>query len=257
MSSRVEAKAAARDARLQAEAADAARVKRLRRVRVLVGLGLVALLVAVGAVAAGSSGSKTAALPKGTNVNTLFAGIPQNGLTLGKASAPATLEEFVDPQCPYCREFSLQAMPTLVKDYVRTGKLKLVLRPIAIIGPDSVTADRTLVATSLQNRAFPYLDLFYANQQTENSGYVNDAFLRQVGHGITGLDMAAAQKAATTDSQVTKTLDASGTRAKALGVSGTPTLFLTTGTSKPQQLTLDANDYAGSLSSALNQALGV
>jgi protein-disulfide isomerase len=254
MSSRVDEKKAAREARLKAEAAEAARATRLRRVRVLMGAGLVALLAVVVAIAI-SGGSDSTTVKKPAGEKSLFAGIPQDGLTLGKADAPATLEEFVDPQCPYCKQFSLEGLPTVVQDYVRTGKLKLVVRPLTFIGPDSQTAARTIVAAGEQNQAFPYLELFYANQGPENSGYVTDAFLRRIGGQVKGLDVDATMQAATSDAQVTKQLGAANRRAQALDVNSTPSLVLTVGSGDPQPLQLDPSDYKGSVTSALNAAL--
>ena len=46
-----------------------------------------------------------AGLPRASDVNTLFKGIPQSGTTLGRSTAPVTMDEFIDPQCPYCQEF--------------------------------------------------------------------------------------------------------------------------------------------------------
>ena len=67
----------------------------------------------------------------------LFEGIPQHGNVLGYASAPVTMVEYVDLQCPYCRAFETEVMPTMIRRYVRTGKLKVEARPLAFIGPDS------------------------------------------------------------------------------------------------------------------------
>ena len=66
-----------------------------------------------------------------------LAGIPQKGDTLGRAAAPVTIQVFEDPQCPYCKEWNVDTLPSVVKDYVRTGKVKLVYRGIKIIGPNS------------------------------------------------------------------------------------------------------------------------
>src|SRR5262249_15227950 len=82
----------------------------------------------------------------------VFAGVPQNGDTLGKASAPATLTVFEDPQCPYCRQWSVDTLPTVVRDFVRTGKVRLVYRGIEIIGPDSEPGLRAIFAAGAQNK---------------------------------------------------------------------------------------------------------
>ena len=92
--------------------------------------------------------------------------------------------EFVDLQCPFCAEYTRDALPTIVKRYVRTGKLKLELRPVAILGPDSATArGRGRGSRAQQNRIWQFADLWYLNQGRENSGYVDDAFLRRIARG--------------------------------------------------------------------------
>src|SRR3954447_23988371 len=144
----------------------AGRSVRVRRARVLVGVALVALLAVVVAIAAtsggGGSGKGAAKTPGG--VAALFKGIPQQGMTLGRASAPVTVEEFIDPQCPFCAQFSREALPTVLKDYVRPGKIKLVLRPLAFIGQDSVTAARAVAAAGAQDKGWTFLDVLYSRQ---------------------------------------------------------------------------------------------
>src|SRR3982751_5830497 len=70
----------------------------------------------------------------------LIGGIPQKGVTLGRADAPVTIVEFADPQCPFCKDYTLNEMPAVVQKYVRTGKAKMELRYLTFIGPDSITA---------------------------------------------------------------------------------------------------------------------
>ena len=84
--------------------------------------------------------------------------------------------EFADLQCPYCHEYAVNALPAIVKEYVRTGKVKLVFFGMAFIGPDSDKALRAR-STPRGSRASSgtYLDLLYRNQGAENSGWVTDA----------------------------------------------------------------------------------
>ena len=255
MSSRREEKDAARKARLEAEAADAARTTRLRRVRILGGLALVAILAVVLAVALGGSGNEGGKVKAGgTDVAALFRGIPAKGLELGAADAPVTVEEFIDPQCPFCKQFSEAALPTVVRDYVRTGKVRLILQPIAFIGDDSLKAAKVVVAAGLQNKAWPFLDILYANQGAENSGYVTDKFLRKVGAAVPGLDVARAMKDAGKP-EVEQQIQRSQTRATAVGADSTPTLMRRTSGTAVAPIPLDADDYAGSVTKALDAAL--
>jgi hypothetical protein len=109
-----------------------------------------------------------------------FAGIPEHGTLLGHPRAPATLLEFADLQCPFCAEYARDALPGLLRDWVRPGRLRLDLRLVAFIGPDSTRAARTAGAAALQDRLWQFSELFYLNQGTENSGYVTESFLRAI-----------------------------------------------------------------------------
>jgi protein-disulfide isomerase len=197
MSSRQEQKAAARAAReeSQQQSADAQRRRRLLQLGgALVVAAIVAVVVVVVASGGGSSSPSetktTDANAPGAQSAQLLAGIPEKGLTLGKASAPVTLIEFNDMQCPICRDYSNNVFPTLARDYVRTGKLRMEMRLQSFIGPDSVTGGKAVAAAAAQNRAWRYSDSFYDNQQEENSGYVTDEFLSSIAKGIPGLDAA-------------------------------------------------------------------
>src|ERR687895_662573 len=75
------------------------------------------------------------------------------------AAAPVTLVEFVDLQCPYCREFAVDAFPALVEKYVRTGKVRIELRGLAFLGPDSERGLRAGFAAGRQGRMFDLMEL--------------------------------------------------------------------------------------------------
>ena len=127
------------------------------------------------------------ALPGAAEVNALFAGIPQQGMRLGRASAPVTMVEYLDLQCPYCKEVETNVLPDVIARFVRTGKAKLILRPLAFTGPDSVRGRDALIAASHQNRAFNFADLLYVNQGTENTGWLDDSMVAAAAASIPGL----------------------------------------------------------------------
>ena len=60
--------------------------------------------------------------------------LPTGELALGRASAPLTMIEFTDYQCPYCRRFQAQVWPKLKREYIDTGRLRYIARdlPLAI-----------------------------------------------------------------------------------------------------------------------------
>jgi protein-disulfide isomerase len=154
----------------------------------------------------------------------LFKGIPQRLNQVGNPNAKVTMVEFADPQCPYCRQFALDALPAIVRDYVRTGKVKLVYFGIEIIGPNSEPGLRALYAAGLQGKLWNFSDLLYKSQGAENSGWITDALLRQIGNSIPGFDTQK-MMADRQSSEVATALTASSQQASNARVSQTPPFF--------------------------------
>jgi len=64
-----------------------------------------------------------------------------DGAVLGEADAPVTIVEFSDFQCPYCRVFFNEAYKEIKKNYVDTGKVKIVFRNLPLsFHPDAYNA---------------------------------------------------------------------------------------------------------------------
>ena len=211
-----EQRRAEREAR---EAAEAARATRRRRAALLGGaVALAAVVVTVAAIASSSGG----AAPKVKPVeSSLFAGIPERNGVLGDPNAKVTVTEFLDLQCPICADASKQTLPTLINDYVRTGKVKLQARTLHFIGPDSARAARAAAAAQEQGKLWPFVEAFYAAQGAENSGYVTDAFLRDVAKA------AGADPDKVVDGTSTQGMERADAEAAKLGVDSTPTFTVT------------------------------
>ncbi len=195
-------------------------------------VGLVAGLLAIGLVIAsqvGSGGDKAPApvtkAAGAAETAALFRGIPQSGNVLGKPGAPVTLIEFADLQCPYCAVYATDVLPTVVREYVRTGKVKLEFRGMAFVGADSRTALEAVVAASLQNRMWQVLDLLYRNQGGENSGWVSEDLLRSVGSSVPGLQGQKMLDDRTT-AAVANRIAEDESMAAAAGVNSTPTFLV-------------------------------
>jgi protein-disulfide isomerase len=52
----------------------------------------------------------------------------KNFKEMGSPNAPVTLEVYADYQCPMCRNFFLEVVPSLISDYVTPGKVRLIHR---------------------------------------------------------------------------------------------------------------------------------
>ena len=214
----------------------------------------VVLIVAFAGKGSGSSSATGTTLPDANFIAQQLDGIPQRGDTLGRADAPVTMVEYIDLQCPVCREFETSVMPTVIRRYVRTGKVKVIARPIAFIGPDSERGRRGMIAAALQNRGFNFSQLLYFNQGPENGGWLNDDMVASAATSIPGVDVKALQdtvnSSAVTDQ--TKTIDS---QAQADQVTGTPTILV--GKSDGKLTALPAgNPGLPALSSAIQNALG-
>ncbi len=220
----------------------------------LLGAAAVAAIAIVGVVIAvasngGSSTTTSVATPTTSSTTTSpstpagpLAGIPQTGATLGHASAPVTVQVFEDPQCPYCREWNVAALPTVVTDYVRTGRIKLVYQGILIIGPNSEQGLRANYAAARQNKLWQMVDALYARQGSENSGWINDAVIasaaKAAGANIKKLS------AAFLSAPVTAQLKSAERAATKYAVQGTPTFVVEHPPALPRQLQLAGLDPA-------------
>lgn len=187
----------------------------------------VALAVAVSAIAIAVSGTGAPAprlTADGVQMQSVLSGIPQHGATLGYPSARVTVTEFGDLQCPYCDAYTLTLFP-LLTGYVQSGRVKMVFRTMAFVGPDSVKAARAAVAAGEQNKLWSFIDAFYYNQRYENSGYVTPKFLRGVGSLVPGLDVSRMMSRAQAPGTLLAVRNVAAL-AKALDVHATPTFII-------------------------------
>ena len=234
-------------------------MKSRRLLLVAAAVGGAAILAVVLIVVATSGSSKKASTTTNaaggtspTDPVALFAGIPQHAATLGKAGAPATMLVFEDPQCPYCQEWNLNTLPTVVSEFVRPGKVKLVYRGIAIIGPNSVKGLRAVFAAGNQNKLWNFSEAMYEMQGAENSGWITDPVILSAAKNA-GAD--GAQILADSPSKsVTAQLALANSEATTYQVRGTPTFVLEQPPALPQQLNVTSLDPA-TFSAELQQAL--
>lgn len=236
-----------------------------------IGGGAVALIaiVIVLAVVLSGGGSGTAGLPKdavavGSLANALpgsadvanqLKGIPETGTTLGWPFAPVTMVEYIDLQCPVCQQFETQVFPDILQKYVRTKKLKVIVKPWAFIGPDSFKGQKAMLAAAQQNKAFDFAQVLYVNQGTENTGWLNDNMLYQIAASVPGLKITpfwTARSSATAKSAASQ-VDAD---AAANNVNATPTLFVGKSGTKGTAVAMANGGDEAALVKALDAALG-
>ncbi len=224
MASRTAQKEAARQRRLAEERARAERARRDRRLKTLGGVLVGAIAVIVVAIIVSSGASNTAA-PTPTSpgakhaastVDSLLAGIPQSGNTLGSPSAKVTLTEYGDLVCPDCKAFALGAEQQLIANDVRRGKVKIVYQPLETAsqtanGSMFVPSQAAALAAGQQKRGWNYIELFYHEQGAETSSYVTDNYLGGLARQIPGLNYSqwsADRQSSSLTNQVNQNLQA-------------------------------------------------
>jgi protein-disulfide isomerase len=194
-----------------------------------------------------------ATLPEAAAVAALFADIPQSGATLGSDDAPVTMVEYVDLQCPFCREFVADAFPTIVEDHVRPGRVRVELRGLAFIGPDSERGMKAAQAAGLQDGMFDFVDLIYANQGAENSGWLTNELIEAAARSIDGMDVD--KLLADADSpEVAEKLAADSEDASSRGVNSTPTILVGPTGGELQQVELETASDVESIVAAIEAA---
>lgn len=189
---------------------------------------LIAVILGIVSLTGGRSsaeGSGTTELPGAAEVAQQFRGVPQSGTTLGNPDAPVTLVEYIDLQCPFCKQYTVEALPTLVEEYVRSGKLRIETRGLAFIGPESERGMRAAYAAAQQDKMFQFVDLLYKNQGAENGGWLDDDMIRAAVASIEGLDLARLLSDADSDATADQ-LAEDRARAEKDEVTGTPTILV-------------------------------
>lgn len=150
---------------------------------VVIGAVIAVIAVIIGIIVALSSDSSL------DNGDKLTIDTRNGSPVLGDESAPVTIIEFGDYQCPFCRKWNQETKPLIEQNYIQTGKAKLIYVDLAILGPDSIKAHAGSYCADEQGLYWTYHDYLYKNQGHENDGWAKQENLKSLVSGIHGLDM--------------------------------------------------------------------
>ncbi len=85
--------------------------------------------------------------------------------TKGSASAPVTLYEISDFECPFCAEFFRETLPQLEREYVETGKVRLIFVNMPLpMHANAEPAAEVAMCAARQHRFWQMHDLLFRNQ---------------------------------------------------------------------------------------------
>jgi len=160
-----------------------------------------------------STGSETAATEIGAN--------PPH--THGPADAPVTLEEFGDFECPPCGRLH-PVLQTMEKEF--GPRIRIIFRefPLVPTHVHALAAARSAEAAGLQGKFWEMHDLLYENQKTWHAAFdarpIFDGYATKIGLNLEKFRSDSSGEA------VAQRIFLDGKRAHAMGVNGTPTVYL-------------------------------
>ncbi len=171
---------------------------------------------------------------------------------IGNANAPVTMAYWYDYQCPFCQRNEEDTMPQIIKNYVDTGKVKIVFKDYQFLGPDSQTLGKVSRAVwdIAPTKFYQWHKAMFDNQGTENTGWATKEKILSITAGVLGAADAqkALQLADTNVAAYQKEMDADKAEGGAMGISGTPGAII------GKQLISGAQPYAA-FQSAIETAL--
>jgi len=149
----------------------------------------------------------------------------------GSPNGPITIIEYASLTCPHCAAFQKDVIPQLNKEYIETGKAKLVFREFPLNEVDRMAS--AVARCFSGDQYFSFIDLLFANQMN----WIKDFDGNGMTHGdiIEGLSQMARQEgmpperveACATDDKNLAAVDANGQEGqRRYRVNSTPTFII-------------------------------
>jgi protein-disulfide isomerase len=89
--------------------------------------------------------------------------ITKDDRILGNPEAPITIVEYASLTCPHCAHFANDVLPEIKKEWIDTGKAKLVLRDFPLDEPALRAA--MIARCAAPDRYYAFADTFFAAQE--------------------------------------------------------------------------------------------
>jgi protein-disulfide isomerase len=144
----------------------------------------------------------------------------------GAPSAPVTVYEMSDFQCPYCRQFALETFRAIEKEYIVPGKVRWVFVnfPLTSIHANAAAAASTALCAARQGAFWPVHDLLYAHQDVWAPLKAPGPFFLSLADsaGISKPKLLACVKSPATESEIR--YEAEG--AERAGATSTPSFYI-------------------------------
>ncbi|MBI5405820.1 thioredoxin domain-containing protein [Candidatus Kaiserbacteria bacterium] len=196
---------------------------------VAAGLLIAGAVVWNGTRSPGPAGSPPAGTAPKVNVKNIKF---ENSPFIGAANAPVTIVAWGDYQCPFCKKFEVETLPQIIKNYVDTGKVKIVFMDFTFLGNDSTTG--ALYGRSVwrlyPDKYFAWRTVMYESQDAEgDQGFGNAASIDKLDAKIPGVDAAKVAADVKANAATYQALvDRDKVEAQKEGVNATPSFVIGT-----------------------------
>ena len=161
---------------------------------------------------------------------------PTDQRVLGNPDAPVTMVEFSSMTCPHCASFHNDTLAKLKKDFIDTGKVKLVMSDFPF---DGVALRASMLARCVPpSRYFDFVDVLFKNQQRWARSRDPIATLKTFG-ALVGLDATAVDACLANENLQTAILTSQLEAQERYNIRSTPTFILNNDTDR----IVGAEDY--------------
>jgi hypothetical protein len=135
---------------------------------------------------------------------------------LGSPTAPVTMVEFTDYQCPYCRRFHEQSWPELKKAYIDTGKVRFIVRDLPLdFHEQALPSAIAARCAGDQDRYWPMYEALLSQTQSLNKDTARKFAI------AAGVDLPTFD-ACLHNPGIRRAIDGDIAEAQRIGVTGTP-----------------------------------
>ena len=149
--------------------------------------------------------------------------ITKDDRILGNPEAPITIVEYASLTCPHCAHFANNVLPELKKEWIDTGKARLVLRDFPLDEPALRAA--MIARCAPPERYYAFADTFFAAQEKwVRSGDYREALARLAKLG--GMGQAEFDTCIKNTDLENKIVEGRLRATQELDVNSTPTFFV-------------------------------
>ena len=142
---------------------------------------------------------------------------------LGKPDAPITIIEYASFTCPHCAAFDKETLPKVKKEWIETGKARLIYRHFPFDRAALQAAQ--LAECAPADKYFGFVDVLFQQQETWSRASNIEAALARIAK-LGGMSDEQVKSCLADSKQADKIVEARLVAEKELGVNSTPTFFI-------------------------------